>query len=224
MELSIDTSTNIISLALSKEGETIAELTWQSQQNHTAELMPNLISLLNQTKTSLPSLTIIFVAKGPGSFNGLRAGISTAKGLAFALNLPLIGISTLEIEAFPFAYTNLPICPIHNAGRGEIVTATYQQQGTEWCRLVAEHITTLETLIKQVKEPTLFCGEIPTSALSILQQELGNKALIPEATVRQRRASFLAALGWKQWQKGNRDNPVTLQPLYLRQPSITLPK
>ena len=223
MELSIDTSTNMISLGLSQEGETIAEFTWHSKQNHTTELIPNLISLLNQTQTILSSLSLIFIAKGPGSFNGLRVGMSTAKGLAFALNIPLIGISTLEIAAFPFAGTGLPLCPIHNAGRGEIVVAIYQQQGQEWRCRVAEHITTLDALIRQIREQTLFCGEIPSSVAAQLQQELGKQALIPEVTARLRRASYLATLGWRRWQKGNYDNPVTLQPLYLRQPPITQP-
>ncbi len=223
MELSIDTSTNIVSLVLSQEGEAVAELSWHSRQNHTVELMPNLVSLLKQTKTTLSSLSAIFIARGPGSYNGLRVGMSTAKGLAFALNLPLISISTLEIEAFPFAYTGLPLCPIHNAGRGEIVAAIYQQkQG--WHCLIAEHITTVDALIRQIKEPTLFCGEIPSEVVPQLQQELGKQAIIPEAMVRQRRAAYLAALGWQRYQNSDYDNPATLQPLYLRQPPITQPK
>ncbi len=224
MELAIDTSSDIISLALSSQGKTVAELTWHSGQNHTVELMPGLASLLNQAKIDLRSLSVIFIAKGPGSFNGLRAGMSTAKGLALALNLPLVGISTLEIEAYPFACSGLPLCPIHDAGRQEIATALYQQQSGEWHCLKEEHITTLVALINQINEQTLFCGEIPPLAISELQQRLGNKAIIPEAVARQRRASYLSALGWQRFQEGVHDNPVTLQPLYLRRPSITQPK
>ena len=82
MELAIDTSTDFASISLSCEGKTIAELTWHSGQNHTVELVPNITHLLNQTKLSPQSLGAIFVAKGPGSFNGLRVGMSTAKGFA----------------------------------------------------------------------------------------------------------------------------------------------
>lgn len=224
MELAIDTSSEIISLALSSQGETVAELTWHSRQNHTVELMPSLILLLRQTRTNLQSLSVIFIAKGPGSFNGLRVGMSTAKGLAFALNLPLIGISTLEIEAYPFAYTGLPLCPIHDAGRNEIAVAFYQQQGREWRCLVEEHITTLEALLNQINDQTLFCGEIPPAMALQLKQRWGTKAIIPEATTRWRRASYLSALGWQRLQGGNYDNPATLQPLYLRRPPITQPK
>ena len=219
MELAIDTSTGFASIALSNEGEMIAELTWHSRQNHTVELVPNIIHLLNQAKLEAKSLGAVFVAKGPGSFNGLRVGVSTAKGLAFALDIPLVGISTLEIEAYPFAYASLPICPIHTAGRGEIAAAFYQQND-EWHCLEPEHITTAEMLCQQVTERTIFCGEIPPSVIPELQQKLTDKAIIPDVTTRLRHASQLAALGWCYLKKGIKDDPASLQPIYLRQPPI----
>ena len=82
MQLAIDTSTDTASLALVQGSEVLAELTWHCGQNHTIELLPHLTHLLNQAKLSLQSINFIIVAKGPGSFNGLRVGISTAKGLA----------------------------------------------------------------------------------------------------------------------------------------------
>lgn len=223
MELAIDTSSDTINLALSDRGKAVTELTWHSKQNHTVELLPGLISLLNQAKINLHDLSAIFIARGPGSFNGLRVGMSTAKGLALSLNLPIIGIGTLEVEAYPFADTRLPLCPIHDAGRDEIAVALYQQDG-EWRCLQEAHITTLEALLNNIQEQTLFCGEIPPAAILQLQQALGKKAIIPEATARQRHASYLSALGWQQFQKGNSDDLATLQPLYLRRPSITQPK
>lgn len=220
MELAIDTSTNLASVALSHCGEITSELTWHSEQNHTVDLLPNIIHMLHQAQVNLQSLNAIFIAKGPGSFNGLRVGISTAKGLAFALHIPLIGISTLEVEAYSFAYTKLPLCPIHNAGRGEIATALYQQNDN-WNCLVAEHITTIDTLCQQLKDETLFCGEIMPSVAQELRLKLDKKAIIPEPAARLRHASYLVALGWQRLNRGDRDNPATLQPLYLRQPPIT---
>jgi tRNA threonylcarbamoyladenosine biosynthesis protein TsaB len=220
MELAIDSSTDSCGIGLSHQGETIAELTWHSGQSHTVELVPNILRLLNQNKTSPQSLAAVFVAKGPGSFNGLRVGISTAKGLALALNIPLVGISTLEIEAYPFAFTKLPLCPIHNAGRGEIATAFYQQTDS-WRCLAEEHLTTVDALCRQIKRKTLFCGEITPSVAEQLEQKLGTRAIIPDAAARLRHASFLTALGWQHLNRGNVDNPATLQPLYLRLPPIT---
>jgi len=220
MELAIDTSTYLASIALSREGETIAELTWHTERNHTVELIPNIEYLLNQTKLNEKSLAAIFVARGPGSFNGLRVGMSTAKGLAFALTIPLVGISTLEIEAYPFASTGLLLCAIHNAGREEIAVALYRQdQG--WHRLKEEHITTVDVLCQYIEEKTVFCGEIPPPVIQQLRQTLGERAVIPDSATRLRHACYLAALGWQRLEQGYKDNPASLQPLYLRQPPIT---
>ncbi|UCH50622.1 MAG: tRNA (adenosine(37)-N6)-threonylcarbamoyltransferase complex dimerization subunit type 1 TsaB [Chloroflexota bacterium] len=220
MELAIDTSTDFCGIGLSHQGETIAEKAWHSGQSHTVELVPNIVRLLDQVKISPQSLHAVFVAKGPGSFNGLRVGISTAKGLAFALKIPLVGISTLEIEAYPFAFTKLPICPIHNAGRGEVAAALYLQNN-DWRCITPEHITTADTLCQQIRRRTLFCGEIPPHVIEQLQQRLGRHAIIPDPAARLRHACYMAALGWQRLNRGQYDNPASLQPLYLRQPPIT---
>jgi tRNA threonylcarbamoyl adenosine modification protein YeaZ len=223
MELSIDTSSNIVSIALSHKGEILASLTWQTTQNHTIELLPNLVCLLQQAKVELVSIQAIIVAKGPGSFNGLRVGISTAKGLAFTLNIPLLGVNTLEAEAYPFAFTGLPLRPIHKAGREEIATALYWQKDNEWQCLEAENLTTVKTLCRRIKQKTLFCGEIPADMIREIQQNLGRRAIISQSNSPSR-ANSLAILGWRKLSKGEHDDLVTLQPLYLRPPHITKPK
>ncbi len=224
MQLAIDTSTDTASLAIVQDSEVLAELTWRCGQNHTTQLLPHLAHLLNQTKLSLQSTTGIIVARGPGSFNGLRVGISTAKGLAFSLGIPIVGISTLETEAYQHAETGLPICPILNAGRGEIATAIYQAKHNEWRQLIAEHITTIEALCSQITTKTIFCGEFIPFIATQLTKQLKQKAVILPPAARLRRASFLAELGLKRLKAGDYDNPTTLQPLYLRRPAITQPK
>lgn len=223
MELAIDTSSNLVGVALSNKGEILASLTWQTRQNHTIELLPNLVCLLQQAKLELRSIQAIIVAKGPGSFSGLRVGISTAKGLAFVLDVPLLGVNTLEAEAYPFAFTGLPLRPIHKSGREEIVTALYRQKDNEWQCLEAENITTVETLCHRTRQKTLFCGEIPADIIRKLQQNLGRRAIIPQSNSLLR-ATSLVTLGWQRLSTGEQDDPVTLQPLYLRPPHITKPR
>ncbi len=224
MQVAIDTSTDTASLALVQDGEVLAELTWRCGQNHTTQLLPHLSHLLNQTKLSLQSASCIIVARGPGSYNGLRVGISTAKGLAFSLGIPIIGISTMEIEAYQHAEMGLPVCPIFNAGRGEIATAIYQKKGDTWHQLVAEHITTVDVLCSQLTTETIFCGEFVPFIAARLKEQLEQRAIILPPAVALRRAAFLAELGLKRFSAGDYDNLVTLQPLYLRGPAITQPK
>ena len=224
MLLAIDTSTDTASLALVQGSEVLAELTWRCGQNHTTQLLSNLAHLLKQTRLSPQSLTSIVVARGPGSFNGLRVGISTAKGIAFSLGIPIIGIRSLEVEAYQHAETGSPICPIFNAGRDEIATAMYQMKRKQWHQITAEHITTVETLCSQITTKTVFCGEFIPSIASQLSKLLKQKATMPSPTTALRRASFLAELGLIQLKIGDYDNSATLQPLYLRRPSITKAK
>jgi tRNA threonylcarbamoyl adenosine modification protein YeaZ len=222
MQLAIDTSTDNASIALVHGDEVPAELTWRCEQNHTVELLPHLARLLDEAKVSLQSISCVIVAKGPGSFNGLRAGISTAKGLAFSLGIPIIGISSLEVVAYQHAETGLPICPIFNAGRGEIATAMYQKKDNRWCQLAAEHITTVEALCSEITTKTLFCGEFVPLIARQLRKQLKQKAVIPPT--QPPRASLLAKLGKQRLEAGDYDNPATLQPLYLRRPAITQAK
>ena len=224
MQLAIDTSTDTASLAIVQDSEILAELTWRCQKNHSVELMRNLNQLLKQTKLDLKSISYVIVARGPGSFNGLRVGISTAKALAFSLKIQIIGISTLEAEAYQHAETGLPVCPTLSAGRGEIATATYQRKGNQWHQITPEHITTVAALGSKTTVKTIFCGEITPAIADQLEVKLGERAIIPSLAARFRRASFLAELGLKRLKAGDFDHPATLQPTYLRRPTITKPK
>jgi tRNA threonylcarbamoyl adenosine modification protein YeaZ len=219
MQLAIDTSTDSASLALVQDGEVLTESTWLCGQNHSVELLPRLVHLLNEAKVGLQSINCVIVAKGPGSFNGLRVGISTAKGLAFSLGIPIIGISSLELEAYQHAETSLPICPIFNAGRGEIATAMYQKKDNKWRQLAAEHITTVDALCSEITAKTLFCGEYVPLIANQLRKRLKQKAVIAPTALR--RASLLVELAKGRLKAKDYDHPTTLQPLYLRRPAIT---
>jgi tRNA threonylcarbamoyladenosine biosynthesis protein TsaB len=222
MELAIDTSTAIASLALSVKGEVQAELTWHAGRSHTTELMPNIVHLLHLAKVEIEDMGGIIVAKGPGSFTGIRVGVSTAKGLCFALGVPLVSISTLEVEAFAHAATSLPVCSIVGAGQGEIAAALFQMQGEKWARLNAEHITNVDDLCSEIEHQTIFCGEIPPEVAQRLKQRLGSKAIILQGGASLRRAGFLAQLGWRRLEAKDFDDAATLQPLYLRKPAVTI--
>jgi tRNA threonylcarbamoyl adenosine modification protein YeaZ len=219
MQLAIDTSTEMASVALVRDDKMLAELTWHSGPNHTTQLLPQVNYLMD--RFSIQDIDGIFVAKGPGSFNGLRVGVSTAKGLAFSLGIPIVGISTLEAAAYQHAETGWPICPVFNAGRGEIATARYQMKGGRWRQLQPEGITTVDDLCAQTMTRTLFCGDYVAYVAPQLKELIGSKAIISTPSASLRRAGFLAELGQTRLKAGDGDNPATLQPTYLRRPPIT---
>ncbi|MSP79047.1 MAG: tRNA (adenosine(37)-N6)-threonylcarbamoyltransferase complex dimerization subunit type 1 TsaB [Dehalococcoidia bacterium] len=224
VELSIDTSTRYASIALSERGALISGETWHSQQNHTVELAPAVDRLLKKVDATPSSLTAVFIALGPGGFSALRVGLGFAKGMAEGLHVPLVGICTLEIEAHPYlatgqpAYTT-PVYAIIEAGRSQIAWAGYR--GT---RCIAEpQVTTPEELAAAAGHPAVFCGEGLASCVSILKTTLPNDTF-HEAAPPTRNAATLAVLAWQRFERGGIDDPAILQPLYLRRPSISLPK
>ncbi len=223
MQIAIDTSTNIAGLALVADGKILAELNWRCGQNHTAQLQSNLSFLLDRNGLDIKSADCIIVARGPGSYNGLRVGISTAKGLAFSLGVPVIGISTLEAEAYQYAETGLPVCPVLNAGREEIATAIFRKEDNRWRQIVDEHLTTIGELCAGIAEKTLFCGEYLPSVSDELAARLQEKAVTISPVTGLRRAGYLAELGLRRYQSGDYDDATTLQPRYFRGPSITSP-
>ncbi len=223
MELAIDTSSNIVSIGLSHKGEMVAVLTWQTRRNHTIELLPNLVCLLQQAKITLASIEAIVVARGPGSFNGLRVGISTAKGLAFTLNIPLLGINTLEAEVYRFAFTGLPLRAIQKAARQEVATAVYRQKDKNWQCLEVDNLTSIEAVCRRTKQRTIFCGEIPVDIAEQIEHNLGRRAIICR-NAGPSRGSSLATLGWQELGNGRHGDVSSLQPIYLRPPHITKPK
>ncbi len=221
MLIAIDTSTEFASLALVREDSIIAELSWHCGTNHTMETLPRLSDLLVKANLDIRNASCIVVARGPGSFNGLRAGISAAKGLAFSLNIPIIGISTLEATAYQHAEAGLPICALQNAGREELAMAIYQRKTNGWRRIAEEHLIRIEDLPLEIKEKTIFCGEIsPENALKI-KKLFKSGAIIAPPPASLRRAAFLAELGRQRMLKRQFDDVATLQPIYLRRPPIT---
>lgn len=219
MILAIDTATQSAGLAIfDLEREVIlAEHTWHSRVNHTVELTPNLRTMLDTQHLTTADLTGIVVARGPGSFTGLRIGMSVGKALAYAHGIDIVAIPTLDIIAHAQRARDLPLWAILQAGRGRIVAACYPVDGpppsTDDYR-----ITTLSELAGQVSEPALFSGELDSGDVSQLRQVLGRAAVIASPANRVRRPAHLAETGWLQLTSGHSDDPSTLAPIYLHNP------
>lgn len=222
MLLALDTATNSAGLALYDQARGLvpAEETWHSANNHTVELMPRLVRMLEQHGLSPSDLTGLVVSLGPGSFTGLRIGLGVAKGLALAGKLPLVGVPTLDVVAQPHKAQKLPIWAILKAGRGRICVGHYFRRRGRWRRAGSYQLTTLESLCSQVEEPTLFCGEIDARDTDLIVQRLGKTASLASPAASLRRAAHLAELGWKRLARGDADDAATLAPIYLQHPQI----
>lgn len=219
MILAIDTATRSAGLAiLDPERDTIlAEHTWHSHINHTVELTPNLHAMLATQNLTTADLTGIVVARGPGSFTGLRIGMSIGKALAYAHGIDIVAIPTPDVIAHAHQARDLPLWAILEAGRGRVVAVRYPVDGPPPSE-ADYRITTLTKLANEIHEPALFSGELDSEGVRQLKQVLGQRAVIASPADRVRRPAHLAEAGWLELQAGHVDDPATLAPIYLHRP------
>lgn len=220
MLLAIDTATRVPSLALYDGERVLAEETWRSANNHTVELAPALVRMLERQRVLASELRGIAVALGPGSFTGLRIGLSVAKGLALTLAIPLMGIPTLDALVCAQARQRGPVCAVLQAGRRRIAAAFYRRRRGQWRRQGDYRLTTWDELCADIETRTFFCGEIDAQAAELVRERLGAKAVVASPAYSLRRAGYLAELGWQRLERGEVDDPATLAPIYLRRPPI----
>jgi len=220
MLLAIDTATKFAGIALYDGDAILLEQSWRSNQNHTVELMPSIVRALAQQETTVWDLRGLAVALGPGSFTGLRIGLSVAKGIAYVTGKPLLGIPTLDILGYACAQQDMRTCAVIQAGRGRYCTATYRRSQHAWERLDEYRILSEPQLIATLESPTLVCGELTPSLRDALQQQSEVQAFVASPAGCLRRAGYLAELGWQRLQRGERDNLATLSPIYLHNPAL----
>ncbi|MBN1658822.1 MAG: tRNA (adenosine(37)-N6)-threonylcarbamoyltransferase complex dimerization subunit type 1 TsaB [Anaerolineae bacterium] len=220
MLLAVDTATRMAGMALYDEvrGWVVGEEMWQSAENHTVELMPRMVRLMDQQQVAPEDLTGLVVSLGPGSFTGVRIALSVVKGLSMALDLPLVGVPTLDVVAEPHKGQRLPICALLRAGRGRFAFGYYFRYRGRWRRRSAVRIDTLERVCGEMEGPTLYCGEIDAAEAQRILALARDEAVVASPAGSLRRAAFLAELGWARLAQGSADDPATLSPIYLKQP------
>lgn len=213
MILAIDTSTAQAGVAVLDGGNLRGELMWTAAGNHSEMLTPAVQHLLSLEHVNIRALTGLAVASGPGSFSGLRVGISEAKGLAMALNIPLCGIGTLDVIAFQASALSADILALLPAGRGQVYAGRFEG-GTDAFRRVGEYgLLSLQEAAAHAGS-SLLVGE--GASLIAEQMRKGGRHPVQEPVPwRLRRAGFLAELGRRALTAGVDERDV-LEPLYLR--------
>lgn len=221
MLLAIDTSTRYAGVALAGDDRVLSARCWYSLVNHTAELMPAVSDTLKSRGLTPRDLAGIAIALGPGGFSALRVGMSAAKGLALATKKPLAGLSTLELEAFPYFGSELAVCALLDVGRKEVASARF---GADGQRARDDIICPPEELLSEFTQSTLFCGEGVAPWAGLIKERLGPLAVVVSHWSPASRLWSLVELGRRKLAAGDTDDLVTLQPYYLRMPSIGGPK
>jgi tRNA threonylcarbamoyladenosine biosynthesis protein TsaB len=216
--LALDTATRWVGMALRRDQITLAEMGWQTANRHSAEVPPALQELLRRASVAPLELQAIAVMRGPGSFTGLRIGMSLAKGMALASDPPLtlIGIPTLDVVAagIPQREGFDILCALVQAGRGRLSAGLYGRVASGWRAQGEAFLATWPELTDRLTSPTLVGGEIDPDGYAHLEQQAGR--LVPAGPAfNVRRAAVLADLAAERIAAGQVDDPATLAPEYL---------
>jgi tRNA threonylcarbamoyladenosine biosynthesis protein TsaB len=197
--LAIDTSNYPLGVALIEDNQVLGEYITNLKKNHSVRIMPAIQTLMKDCDRVPAQLTKIVVAKGPGSYTGVRIGVTIAKTLAWSLKIPLVGVSSLEIIAAGAGrYFDGYISPLIDARRGQVYTGLYEYQTGE-LTTVKEDCLVLTAdwadALKEAKKPILFVGNDLPLHRTVIEDTLSTQAVFAAITEHNPRPSELALLG-----------------------------
>lgn len=225
--LGIETSTLMVGVAILDQKGLVVEYRLEASRTRSERLMPMIDRALQDSQMIPQDLEGLAISIGPGSFTGLRVGLSTAKGLAFALGLPLVGVSTLEVLAAPLAgeasawreQCACSICPMLDAKRQEVYAALFKASSEgELIKIMEEEAIAPSALMDRLmdrQETTVFLGTGAVLYETEIKKRLGKSAVFASKSDPYPSPSVVAELGMKRLRKGERDDPASLSPRYL---------
>ncbi|HZO25898.1 MAG TPA: tRNA (adenosine(37)-N6)-threonylcarbamoyltransferase complex dimerization subunit type 1 TsaB [Chloroflexota bacterium] len=213
MLLAVDTSTTRAGIAL-YDGDVLAEVVWQAGRDHGRHLMPVVEETMRRIGLQPADLTAIAAARGPGSFTGLRVGLSVAQGLAVALGVPAYGIGSLEVLAAGLPPLGSPVRAVLAAGRGRFATALFQADGGRLRQADEVVGVTLDSLLRLMVERCAIVGDLDAESRTRLAA-LGEHVWVAPPAVSVRRPSVLAELAWQRFRQGCLPGPDAGEPIYL---------
>jgi tRNA threonylcarbamoyladenosine biosynthesis protein TsaB len=214
--LGVETSTMQGGVALVGPHGLVSEYTLNVAATHSERLLPAMDRMLQDAGLTLACVEGLAVSIGPGSFTGLRIGLSTVKGLAYATGLPVVGVPTLEALAWSVPYAGMPVCPVLDARKQEVYAALFRFAGRRLDRLVEDAALAPDALCERIQIPTLFLGDALATYGEYFASRLGDRLILPPVASRGARPACVAELGRQRLLRGERDPAAALVPRYLR--------
>ncbi|MBS4220775.1 tRNA (adenosine(37)-N6)-threonylcarbamoyltransferase complex dimerization subunit type 1 TsaB [Bacillus sp. FJAT-49711] len=196
--LAIDTSNDCLGIALLSEEKIIGEYITNMKKNHSVRVMPAIERLLSDCETDTTELSKIVVAQGPGSYTGVRIGVTIAKTMAWSLGIPLVGVSSLAILAASGRYFTGVICPLFDARRGLIYTGLYKYENGVLVDVMEDrNILASEwaETLSSYKESILFIGNDVSIHKETFKAILREKAIFSQIPEQNPRPSELGMMG-----------------------------
>ncbi|MBI5632234.1 MAG: tRNA (adenosine(37)-N6)-threonylcarbamoyltransferase complex dimerization subunit type 1 TsaB [Nitrospirae bacterium] len=213
--LAIETSTMLGGVALADEKGLIAETRLNVKSTHSERLMATIDDQLRQSDLSLGDIDLFAVASGPGSFTGLRIGLSTAKGLCYATGKPLVMVPTLDAFARSFPFSKHPVCVMLDARRGELYAAVFRWDNG-FVKMLDASSAVPDALFRDLDSPVILAGEGALVYRERLIALLGERALFAPLISMVPSPANVAMLGLEKAMLGEFTEASAAEPFYIR--------
>lgn len=216
--LGIETSTKTGSVAVVNEKGLVAQYTLSIEITHSERLMSTLDRVLKDARLSLDEIHGYAVSIGPGSFTGLRVGISTVKGLAFATGRPIAAVPTLEAMAWNIPFCGHAVCPMLDAKKREVYAGIYRFEGAALvCDMDAAAID-VHALLSRITGTAVFVGEAAMLYRAEIEKALAGRALFAPLSHSSPSAGSVAEIGLRMIEQDIVSDVDSLSPMYIRRP------
>lgn len=216
--LAIDTATQVSSVAVASADKLSAELTMQAKLTHSETLMPHIKEVLRMAGVKKEKLEGIAVSIGPGSFTGLRIGLAAAKAMAYALSLPIVGVSTLKALAYHYPVPGVRIVSLLDAQKGNAYRESYEWQAGELKIMQEVEVLPIAEILAECAEcgrQVILLGDVAARRIRG-KVELPTNVSVAPAHLVMPRAACVAMLGLQEIADGRRDNVMNMEPVYIR--------
>lgn len=216
--LGIDTSTMAASVAVIEDNQLVCEYTINTKKTHSQKLMPMIENMLKESDLNINDIDLIGICVGPGSFTGLRIGMATAKAIAHVNNIPIVGVTSLEMLAANMNLCDKKICSILDAQRNQVYTAKFEYIGNRLVQINDTDVLEIDKLINEIsasEDDYILIGE----AVYKYEEKLKDieNISIPSPSHNVTKASSLCSIALEKYNQGeNIESCYTINPMYIR--------
>lgn len=216
--LGIDTSTMAASVAVIEDNQLVCEYTINTKKTHSQKLMPMIENMLKESDLNINDIDLIGICVGPGSFTGLRIGMATAKAIAHVNNIPIVGVTSLEMLAANMNLCDKKICSILDAQRNQVYTAKFEYIGNRLVQINDTDVLEIDKLINEIsssEDDYILIGE----AVYKYEKKLKDieNISIPSPSHNVTKASSLCSIALEKYNQGeNIESCYTINPMYIR--------
>jgi tRNA threonylcarbamoyladenosine biosynthesis protein TsaB len=216
LTLAFDTSSKTAAVALLQDDTILYDAVINTGLNHAEILLPSIDQACRQLRLQINDIDLFACTLGPGSFTGLRVGVSTLKGLLVATGKPAVGVSTLAALALNVTENAAVICPVMDAGRGQVYTACYSCNDKGLFKQIGqEMVVDPKEILPGINQDVIFVGEGAIKYRELISERTG-KVKIASVMQQYVRASAVGILAREKFIRNEVLNPATFIPFYLR--------